>query len=776
MMTFYDLLKTHEGAGDPDTLFGHSQRLGGQFGGTKVSEMNLGQLKEFSSPDGDYGQWVKDELGRIGHRPRVATPMGIGQIVGSTMRDVQAELGLGDDVMFDEKTQRMMINHLAGKRINLNDKQATLKGLRNEWEGFKHVDDEVLWNAAQNYSGANIDKSQLNTGKGRLFKFQQDMQEGSEKTREAIDRGFGIQPDQLDMGTEGGPSQLDLAKQAMGLQMGTPNEAVPTRFSSTSFGAGNPADYQTGTPETGTAGTSAEETIEENKQTLMDKIGAFIHPNAEDPGQQFKETLGALGVGLGQMSVGRAVDLQQYFGGIAQRKAALAKTAQDAQAQAMENYFKHENLKVAQRNAAVAEGKLERDLANDASQAAVDGASPFSIEQLTNFMNDPVTAGFVPMLTSPDEEARKQGLMGLKTVMQERGKAVLDEKPQLGELYKAVAGDATPTEIAEIMSRTGADANDLNAVFSATGKSPTTFMKNSEALQWAKENDPDLYDAMAENQRRTAGIEETPIQTENRKHYQKRSEEMDDQIWFNARINSELNQLENATLKMKDKEMSEGVFSGLVETIGSGIRQTLGQEAMADFQKEYGVDLQALQERDNAAATLALLIAKPMVQGQGTITDAERANLVKVVANENMTPEARLAVIGKLRVLNDIDAAFANAYEEGMNFEDYSNSRSLYSNLKRNAADIMPALTESAGFVNAYNNREGFETLEEAFDLPQSAIVQRAAPLMTEEQYRMYGKAIPTMNINGKDYKFHAIRGKDGSVTYYANGEKIKGM
>ena len=85
--TLVSLLRKHEGAGRADTLFGHSQR-GGKFDGVDVSKMTLAQLREFSRPDGEYGQWVKSKVGRV------ATPMGFGQIVGTTMRNTAAAMGL----------------------------------------------------------------------------------------------------------------------------------------------------------------------------------------------------------------------------------------------------------------------------------------------------------------------------------------------------------------------------------------------------------------------------------------------------------------------------------------------------------------------------------------------------------------------------------------------------------------------------------------------------------------------------------------------------------
>jgi len=140
----FDLIDDTEGAGRYDTLFGHSQR-GGRFDGVDVSRMTLGELREFSKPSGEYGQWVKQELARSGHRARVATPMGRHQIVGTTLRSTARELNLPDDTVFNRQTQNRMANHLARQRLSsATTMQQKMAALRAEWEGFQKVDDARL--------------------------------------------------------------------------------------------------------------------------------------------------------------------------------------------------------------------------------------------------------------------------------------------------------------------------------------------------------------------------------------------------------------------------------------------------------------------------------------------------------------------------------------------------------------------------------------------------------------------------------------------------------
>lgn len=128
------LLKRYEGAGDYDTLFGHSQGDGGRFAGTKVSQMTLDQLDAF---DKDYGGWVASR-----NKGVVATPAGFGQIVGTTRRSAAKAMGLPGDTVFSPEVQEAMVEHLAWNRIKgTSDPAGRRAALRQEWVGFRKAPD-----------------------------------------------------------------------------------------------------------------------------------------------------------------------------------------------------------------------------------------------------------------------------------------------------------------------------------------------------------------------------------------------------------------------------------------------------------------------------------------------------------------------------------------------------------------------------------------------------------------------------------------------------------
>jgi hypothetical protein len=77
-----------ESGGDYNALFGFSNRDGKRYSGVRLTDMTVDQALKFASPQGDYGQWVKGQVGRV------ATPMGAYQIVGTTLRGAKKALGL----------------------------------------------------------------------------------------------------------------------------------------------------------------------------------------------------------------------------------------------------------------------------------------------------------------------------------------------------------------------------------------------------------------------------------------------------------------------------------------------------------------------------------------------------------------------------------------------------------------------------------------------------------------------------------------------------------
>lgn len=129
------------GADQYDATLGFRNRTDG----VRVSQMTLGELNDYST--GEYAQYSKDwkRENNHGNANVPSTPMGKYQIVGDTLRGIQKELNLPDNVRFSPEVQELMGTYLGQKRVNgPRSQQAIRDGLRNEWEGFRGKSDAEL--------------------------------------------------------------------------------------------------------------------------------------------------------------------------------------------------------------------------------------------------------------------------------------------------------------------------------------------------------------------------------------------------------------------------------------------------------------------------------------------------------------------------------------------------------------------------------------------------------------------------------------------------------
>lgn len=153
------LLNQHEGAGNYDTLFAHAQRPGGAFAGTQVSNMNMGEVLRFSDTRGKYARWVASR-----NKGVVATPMGAGQIVHSTLARLVRQLGVPLTAKFDAAMQQRLIEQLARERLQrAKTPGAKREAIRSEWPGLKRASDAQLDAAIAQLEGQQAKSTALPT-------------------------------------------------------------------------------------------------------------------------------------------------------------------------------------------------------------------------------------------------------------------------------------------------------------------------------------------------------------------------------------------------------------------------------------------------------------------------------------------------------------------------------------------------------------------------------------------------------------------------------------
>lgn len=88
-----------ESGGDYNALYNYQNREGGRFAGTRLTDMSVGDVMQFTDPRGDYAQYVRGQVGRT------ATPVGAYQVVGTTLRNAVDALGIDPSTPFNQATQ-----------------------------------------------------------------------------------------------------------------------------------------------------------------------------------------------------------------------------------------------------------------------------------------------------------------------------------------------------------------------------------------------------------------------------------------------------------------------------------------------------------------------------------------------------------------------------------------------------------------------------------------------------------------------------------------------
>lgn len=530
----------------------------------------------------------------------------------------------------------------------------------------------------------------------------------------------------------------------------TPTPAVPFQ---------PPQVTQSGNDPVGPIQVNPEEG-EPERTPFMQRIAEFFYPNQEDPLSKFKETLGGIGVGLGQMSAGQAVDLQPYFNRIAQQRQGVIDAYNEQIAQELD-------LRRVQND----EARLDLDMAKQSLELAKfnvensAGGGMFTPEQLEAYANDPVTARFVAGLGSPDKDTREAAMDSLMKVEQARAEQLIAGSPQLGELYDAVANDAPPAEIARILSEGNVDASDLNTVMSALGKNPTAFMKDADALRWAKRNDPELYDQMIARGRMESGIDETPREKSNRLYAETTMDNMRAGLLTNRQTDFRLGEIERLTKDMIEGRIESSVFDNAILTVNSALRGVVGGEWANSVGEKLGLGTDVvtqLEQLQGAEAGLALMIAGSMMEGQGQVSDGERALMLTSIARGNTTNETRLMMVNRLRVLNQMDAIAARQYRERLN-DDFSNSRTLHDGILESGSEAANEISRALDGYTAVTYSGMAPGFAAYSNMSSEEKYFATAPMLTQEQFDLYKDVLPK-DTEGRT-AWQRIN-PDGSFTY----------
>jgi len=148
--TLQQLIDQYESGGDYNALLGNSQK--GRFSNIKVSNMTIGEIKEFAK---EYGAWSKDfkrKNPQFGSSKVMSTPMGRYQFVLTTMLENANKMGLDDSTVFSPEVQDKMFDFEVRKRLgNVSESDMRRKSIRSGWIGLEKSHDRLLDYAIENY-------------------------------------------------------------------------------------------------------------------------------------------------------------------------------------------------------------------------------------------------------------------------------------------------------------------------------------------------------------------------------------------------------------------------------------------------------------------------------------------------------------------------------------------------------------------------------------------------------------------------------------------------
>lgn len=707
MVTLNDLLTRQEGAADYRTLYGHSQRKGGPFQDIDITGMTLDELNMFGKAI--YGPWVKSQLEKSGHKPRIATPAGFGQIVGTTMMKTAEELGLDPTkTKFTPVVQQQMVEHLAKQRLaGPLSPEAKRAAWRNEWEGFKAptkpggygVTDKELDTAIANFEQGitGFSDAPATSGGGPLLSFAADSMEKRSAFTDVVNRigldlegAYHTQNDRITNAfnqrqapqlnfPQGTPTGSPLAPGELPMRL--PGQATQLGFNGTSQTGGPsagrtptgvaPAGFRVGTSGPSAPAAQPQQAASEEPASFWDRLAGTLFPNKQDPRELLGDILGGIGVGLGQMSTGRTVDLQPFFASAAQQRQAVIDAQNAAAQQEIENAFKQEGLRIQKLNADVGAARLAKEIAGD--NLAVDyGALG---EQ---FKDNPYMQSLLTLASQGDDDARKQVATRLA---EEAGKEAVD--PSLfGAALSTLANPNASAEdkIAAMSAVPPADLNRLldaaEAVESPESKLAKEVKDTARALN---ELDPANYptvesaiptaleaarggvnltieDSSAEAAEKTAAIEA-------QKAVADRKREANAKVAQGNAMQPLINDSIVSTIDIENAGLDTTQYTGFLKDVYDGFK-ALGADGVTNYLvSELGYPANSISQLSEDGTRFMYMMAQSLNMTGAGFTSAEADQIRSITPNDANSYLGRTRVLGRMQASNAVDKMAAYEYQ-----------------------------------------------------------------------------------------------------------------
>ena len=437
---------------------------------------------------------------------------------------------------------------------------------------------------------------------------------------------------------------------------------------------------------------------EKERQGFFDKLSAKLFPKSDDPTQKFADLLGGLGVGLGQMSHGQAVDLSGYFGGLAEQRQAVADSQRAAEQQEFDNALSLEQLAIQKSNADVALLKQAREASQLQDEQAqreyytslaeqypeyenILGAAARGNTDAQNTINDMLAAEASKSLPSEGARAAFQQYVQAGNSGDEAKQANI--LAGLGpDDYETVTTMLKDSGLGDAAS--GTDTNTMQMAKELSQLAPEDFPTTGDAYKYLLESKSDKVDG---------------VHPEIFKMNAEKSIELLDE-YRAARQNSQesqmmVSQADELAKQMAASDQSQSAITDIVSSAAG-----LAKSVMSDYTVNQTLEAMGFEDIDEITQgmnevqqVLARMVAANY-KGQGTITDYERKAMMDQVIRGNLAPAQLHSMIERTKMLNRIDQINGFYFEHNLD-KDRQNGIELDGVIQNNR-DYLNSLTVAA--------------------------------------------------------------------------------
>ena len=478
--------------------------------------------------------------------------------------------------------------------------------------------------------------------------------------------------------------------ESRGLSMGTdvPRQPEVTRGVGPSAGISGPPP----------SGSPTADGSEPEGGGLMDKIGAMLYPDAENPREKFGQLLGGLGVGLGQMSSGDTVNLQPYFNNIAAQKQSIIENkraaVKDRQAQQMAGF----NANTNRMNADTARLKYEQDVKEDNLTRLGATNIGFNPELLEKYADNPLFEDAFKLMASSNPDDVKVGRQRFKERSMDVATDEAEHPEGFGDLIRAFEANDM-AEVANIMDTQSVSAQDFKRAADVAG--PSELLKRATDLTEAqgRSNEPGAVSANMVKLAKADGglVDEGDITQANLIEGRKYEADLNDSVSKNRMLNASVDQLiDQATNAVVEGITTEGAYGKIVNTVLGQMEGSLPIGWVEKAEDYMGAGVGAYQKLDTLSKLIVLTAAKPLIEGTGTITEAERKTIAGSIFQMSDKYEAKMDSLIRLQTLGDIDLSLLSYYSDNKGGDRHSN----YNNVR---TDINLASAATVKIMNSRN-------------------------------------------------------------------------